>query len=68
MNVLLRDLEAAPRETMLVGDSEVDVLTARNSGTWACCVTYGLGRERLAEYPPDLLVDSLTELAGHINS
>ena len=42
------------------------VLTARNSGTWACCVTYGIGRERLAEYPPDLLVDSLTELAEYL--
>ena len=66
MNVLLADLEAGPREAMLVGDSEVDVLTARNSGTWACCVTYGIGRERLADYPPDLLVDSLTELAAHL--
>jgi phosphoglycolate phosphatase len=68
MNVLLRDFGAAPRDAMLVGDSEVDVQTARNAGTWCCCVTYGLGRERLAEYPPDLLVDSLTELAGRLEA
>ena len=47
---------------MIVGDSEVDVLTARNAGTWVCGVTYGLGLERLAEYPPDLLLDSLEQL------
>jgi phosphoglycolate phosphatase len=68
MLVLLRDLETAPRQAMLVGDSEVDVQTARNAGTWACGVTYGLGRERMVEYPPDLLVDSLTELVPHLKS
>lgn len=67
MEVLLRDFQAAPKEAMLVGDSEVDVQTARNAGTWACGVTYGLGSERLAEYPPDLLVDSLEELAGYLD-
>jgi phosphoglycolate phosphatase len=65
--VLLRDFGAAPREAMLVGDSEVDVQTARNAGTWACGVTYGLGSERLAQYPPDLLLDSLEELAGYLD-
>jgi phosphoglycolate phosphatase len=52
---------------MLVGDSEVDVQTARNAGTWACGVTYGLGSERLAEFPPDLLVDSLEELVVYLD-
>ena len=67
VEVLLRDFGAAPREAMLVGDSEVDVQTARNAGTWACGVTYGLGSERLAEYPPDLLVDSLEELVVYLD-
>jgi len=67
MGVLLRDFGAAPKQAMLVGDSEIDVQTARNAGTWACCVTYGLGRERLVHYPPDLLVDSLTELPAHLD-
>jgi phosphoglycolate phosphatase len=59
---LLRDFGVAPREAMIVGDSEVDVQTARNSDTWACGVTYGLGSARLGDYPPDILLDSLTEL------
>ena len=65
--ILLREFGMAPREAMVVGDSEVDVQTARNAGTWACGVTYGLGSDRLAEYPPDLLIDSLEELAGHLD-
>jgi phosphoglycolate phosphatase len=67
MAVLLRDFGIAPSEAMIVGDSEVDVLTARNAGTWACGVTYGLGLEKLAEYPPDLLLDSLEQLPAHLN-
>jgi len=59
---VLKDFELGPREVMVVGDSEVDVQTARNAGTWSCGVTYGLGSERLMECPPDLLVASLTEL------
>jgi phosphoglycolate phosphatase len=66
LTVLLGDFGAVPKEVMVVGDSEIDVQTARNAGTWACCVTYGLGRERLADCPPDLLVDSLMELPAHL--
>jgi phosphoglycolate phosphatase len=67
MGVLLRDFGASPKQAMLVGDSEVDVQTARNAGTWCCCVTYGLGSHQLANYRPDLLVGSLTELASHLD-
>ncbi len=67
MEVLLRDFGAAPQQIMLVGDSEIDVQTARNAGTWVCGVTYGLGREGLVENGPDLLVDSLTELPAYLD-
>lgn len=62
VNVLLRDLAIAPREAMVVGDSEVDVRAARNAGTWACGVSYGLDIEGLRAHPPDLMLDSLVEL------
>ena len=68
MQLLLADFGAAPREAMMIGDSEVDVQTARNANTWACGVTYGLGSERLVQHPPDVLVDSLTELPPLLNS
>ena len=64
VEALLRDFQVAPRQAVIVGDSEVDVQTARNAGTWAIGVTYGLGSAQLADCPPDLLVDSLTELPG----
>jgi len=66
VNVLLRDFAASPRETMIVGDSDVDVRTARNAGTWACGVTYGLGLEGMRAHPPDLMLDSLAELPARL--
>ena len=68
VELILREFGAAPAQAMFVGDSEIDVQTARNAGTWVCGVTYGFGSHRLAEYPPDLLVDNLTELLPHLSS
>jgi len=65
---LLRDWGMRAQEAMMVGDSEIDVQTARNAGTWACGVTYGLGSAGLAQCPPDILVDSLTELPALIDN
>jgi phosphoglycolate phosphatase len=66
VEMILTEFGAAAAQVMLVGDSEVDVQTARNAGTWACGVTYGLGSHRLAEFPPDLLLDSLADLPPHL--
>lgn len=62
VEILLRDFQATPQQAMMVGDSDVDVRTARNSGIWACGVSYGLGTEGLRAHPPDVMVDSLEEL------
>jgi phosphoglycolate phosphatase len=67
VETILREFGAAPSQVMFVGDSEIDVLTARNAGTWVCGVTYGFGSHRLAEFPPDLVVDNLTELLPHLS-
>lgn len=68
VEILLRELTATPGEAMMVGDSEVDVQTARNAGIWACGVSYGLGTEGLRVHPPDIMLDSLTELPSYLNS
>src|SRR5579863_2207510 len=68
VDAILREFGAAPSQVMIVGDSEVDVQTARNSGTWICGVTYGFGGHRFTEFPPDLVVDNLTELVPHLST
>jgi phosphoglycolate phosphatase len=67
VQTLLRDLGAATNEAMMVGDSAVDVRTARNAGIWACGVTYGLGLESMRADPPDLMLDSLADLPLRLN-
>jgi phosphoglycolate phosphatase len=62
-NTLLREAGASPEETVMVGDSEVDILTARNAGLWSVGVSYGFAPQTLEQVPPDLLVDSPAELA-----
>jgi phosphoglycolate phosphatase len=52
--------------TMMVGDSSVDILTARNAGVRSCGVTYGFQPESLADPAPDLLVDRMEELADWV--
>ncbi len=60
---ILREMGSEPQETLIVGDSGVDVLTGRNAGTWTCGVTYGFAPHTLHDPPPDLLVDRPGELA-----
>jgi phosphoglycolate phosphatase len=67
VEIILRDLSAPPHDAMMVGDSDVDIRTARNSGIWACGVSYGLGTEGLRLHPPDIMLDSLDELPAHLN-
>ena len=59
---ILEEFGAAPGEAMMVGDSEVDVQTARNAGTLAAAVNYGFGTHDREAYPADIYLDRLTEL------
>jgi phosphoglycolate phosphatase len=58
---LMNEAGAKPQETVMIGDSQVDVETARNAGTWSIGCTFGLSPESLTTTPPDVLVDSAAE-------
>lgn len=62
MNTILSELGVAAKAAVLIGDSEVDVQTARNAGALAGTVTYGFGAHRLQEFPPDFFLNSLIDL------
>ena len=52
--------------TMMVGDSSVDIQTARNALVRSCGVTYGFAPETLGDPAPDLLVDRIEDLADRV--
>jgi len=59
---LMEDLQMPAAKTMVVGDSDTDVLTGRNAKVWTCAVTYGFGAASLKDTPPDLLLEDMREL------
>jgi phosphoglycolate phosphatase len=59
---VLKELGALPSQSAMVGDSDVDVQTARNVGMLAVGVTYGFGQHDRSKHPADVYVGSLTEL------
>lgn len=50
----------------MIGDSAVDIRTARNARIGAVGVTYGFQPEGFREDPPDILIGDLRELEGRI--
>jgi phosphoglycolate phosphatase len=58
---LMREAGAAPAQTVMIGDSDVDVLTARNADAYVVGCRFGLSPHTLETAPPDALVDSPEE-------
>ena len=66
IETLMAENSASREQTLMVGDSAVDVQTARNAQVTACGVTWGFQPETFAEHPPDFLVDTAEELAARV--
>src|SRR5208282_3931085 len=65
---ILRELSVEPREALLVGDSEVDVQTARNAGMLAAAVNYGFGVHDRGVHPADVYLDQFGQLVTLLGS
>ena len=63
VQALLEESGAFPEETIIIGDSNIDILTARNAGIYSVGVTYGLAPHTLEDAPPDVLIAHPKELA-----
>jgi len=63
VRTILQETGVAADETLMIGDSSVDVLTGRNAGLWTCGVTYGFAPHSLEDVPPDVLIETPRELA-----
>jgi phosphoglycolate phosphatase len=65
---LMAESAVAREAALMVGDSSVDVQTARNARIQCCGVTYGFQPETLANPAPDLLVDRMEDMANWVLS
>jgi phosphoglycolate phosphatase len=68
IDTLRAEASAPIEDTWMVGDSYVDIQTARNAGVASCGVTYGFQPETFREFPPDVMVDRLEDFAGRFTS
>ena len=61
LRTLMQETGALPEETVMIGDSNVDVETARNAGAWSIGCTFGFAPHTLQQSQPDLLVDRASD-------
>jgi len=66
IHALLSETGLARERTIMVGDSVVDIRTARNAAVRSCGVTWGFQPETFVEEPPDFIVDHMRQLHERI--
>ena len=60
---ILTDQQWEPAETLMVGDTDKDILVGKNAKVTTCGVTYGaLNRGELAAFAPDYLINTIGEV------
>ena len=67
MQFLMQQAGAGPAETVLVGDSTIDLQTSRNAGVGVCLARYGFGFAEVAESDlrgGEWVVDTPAEISG----
>jgi phosphoglycolate phosphatase len=66
IQALMQDTGIGKAETMMIGDTDIDIETARKAGVRSCGVSWGFRPESFANTPPDILVERPEELVEHL--
>jgi phosphoglycolate phosphatase len=61
LRTIMNEAGVRPEETVMIGDSRVDMETARNAGAWAIGCAFGFGPQNLSEIEPDIVVDRASD-------
>src|SRR5215468_7955880 len=62
VRALLEESGTEAGQTVIIGDSDIDVLTARNAGTYSIGVNYGFAPHTFVDAAPDVLVETPEEI------
>jgi phosphoglycolate phosphatase len=68
LRTIMEEAGARSEETLMIGDSKVDMQTARNAGAWSLGCHFGFGPQNLMETPPDVTVDSAADWTAALNA
>lgn len=68
MNIVLNAINKKPEEILYIGDSVVDVQTAKNAGMFCCGVLWGFkGENSFVDLAPDVTVKKPSEILNFFN-
>lgn len=72
INYVMKELNVEPRRTVMVGDTPLDILTAKNASIYAIAVTSSieLGMttlDKIRDAGPDAIISSLLDLPGNLH-
>jgi phosphoglycolate phosphatase-like HAD superfamily hydrolase len=64
---ICEEVGADPKNSLMVGDTELDILCGKNAGAKTCAVSYGYRDvEEIKKLQPDYLIDNLSQLMNII--
>ena len=66
-NCVATELNVLPKDTLYVGDSEMDVKTARNAGVPVILVSHGYSQKPAAALGGDLLINHFSEMPNAVD-
>jgi phosphoglycolate phosphatase len=72
LHFICNELRVEETDTIMVGDSELDIICGKDAGAFSSAVTYGYrSRELLESVKPDYIIDNIKDLLkiiDHLNS
>jgi phosphoglycolate phosphatase len=65
---IMNDQQWEPSDTLMVGDTDKDILVGKNAGIATCAVTYGaLRREDLEPFAPEFIISAFSDLLAIVD-
>jgi phosphoglycolate phosphatase len=64
---ICKELNIRPKDTLFVGDTELDIICGKSANALTCAVTFGYRqKQKLQEHSPNFIINNLSELENII--